>query len=140
VNFEDVEMIIGARHVIAPAFAPVTATETKMTYTYEEGTVIGIDEYGVIYAIAAGTIAVTGTAPNGISSTFTVTVTDPDFTEKGDVDRNGEINALDLIDVKKHILDIPPLTGLPLLAADMNDDGKIDVVDLVLLKKKILMQ
>ena len=50
---------------------------------HEEGTVIKIDEFGVIQALPRGTISVTAKRKNDITTTFTVTVTDADFTRTG---------------------------------------------------------
>jgi hypothetical protein len=80
--------------------------------------------------------------------TFTITSTS---LNKGDLDNNGAIDAVDLVLMKKIILGIkPPVdfnhdgkiddTDYTLMrqAADMNDDGKVDAIDLVLLKKVLL--
>ena len=90
VTFSDVNMFIGERKVITPDFNPVTATETDMKYTYDNGNVVKIDKHGVIYAIAAGTVTVTGTTEYGVTNTFVVTVVDSDFIrETGDVNGDG---------------------------------------------------
>jgi peptidoglycan hydrolase-like protein with peptidoglycan-binding domain len=138
VSFSDVDMIIGEKHLINPTFAPIMATETDMTYTYEEGTVISIDEYGVIRALAAGTITVTGTTEYGISSTFVVNVIDPDFIRAGDINFDDEIDYYDLFSLEDHLLKKELLTGFALLAADMNKDGTVDILDLLTLKVYLL--
>jgi hypothetical protein len=80
--------------------------------------------------------------------TFTITSTS---LNKGDLDNNGAIDAVDLVLMKKIILGMkPPVDfnhdgkiddtdyNLMIKAADMNDDGKVDAIDLVLLKKVLL--
>lgn len=138
VNFPNVEMLIGERMVIAPVFAPVTATETAMTYTYEKASIVSIDEFGIIHALAEGTVTVTGITEYGISSTFVVYVTDPEFVARGDIDGNGTIEISDLVAVKSHILKNVLLTNNSLIAADMNKDAKVSVTDLITIKKHIL--
>lgn len=110
-----------------------------MVYTYETGTVISIDEYGVIHALAAGTITVTGQTENGISNSFTVTVTDPDFTRKaGDVNGDGNVNVIDLVRLKKHIAGILTLTGISFTAADFDKNNIVNSTDLLVLRKMLL--
>jgi len=75
------------------------------------------------------------------------TTYNPDITTiepiKGDINSDGKINAMDLLLIKQHILDIPGKkieSGTDVFKiADMNDDGKINGIDLLLLKKKILV-
>ena len=139
VNFADVNMFIGERKVANPIFTPATATETDMKYTYGNGNVIKIDEYGVIHAIASGTVTVTGTTEYGISNTFVVTVVDSDFTRRiGDVNGDSWVDVPDLIRIKRHIVGLETLTGKDFLAADVDGDEYITPVDIVEVKKIIL--
>ena len=57
---------------------------------------------------------------------------------KGDVDRNGKIDATDYILIKRHILKINLLEGIPFIAADMDDNGKLDSTDYIGVKRIIL--
>lgn len=57
----------------------------------------------------------------------------------GDLNGDGNINNSDLISMKKHILEVSPLEGDFLLAADLNKAGDgVNNRDIVLLKKHIL--
>jgi len=62
--------------------------------------------------------------------------------KKGDINGDTHVNGLDLLLLKKHILDIENFVlqegSNEFLAADMNDDGKINGMDLLLMKKIIL--
>jgi len=49
VTIDNISLLVGEREPIKPMFYPTTATETKMTYTYDTAGVINIDEYGVIH-------------------------------------------------------------------------------------------
>ena len=139
VSFENVEMLIGERNVIMPDFAPITATETDLKYTYNNGNVIKIDENGVIHAIASGTVTVTGTTEYGVSSTFTVIVADPDFIKyKGDIDGNGEVTVTDIISLKKFIVSGSIPTNEFFAVADINSDGLINALDIIETKKLVL--
>lgn len=139
VHFPSLDMFIGEQKVIAPVFAPVTATETEMTYTYDKASVIRIDANGVIHALAAGTVTVTGTTDYGVANTFTVTVIDPDFTRrKGDVNGDGQADVTDLVQIKRHIAGLLSFTGIDFTAADVNGDGVINAADIIKLKKILL--
>ena len=140
VNFGNVNMFLGERKVVNPTFAPVSATETNVIYTYETGGgVISVDEEGVIQALSAGTVTVTGTTENGIANTFVVTVVDPDFIRRtGDVNGDEKVDLVDLVRMKKHIVGTDILAGENFMAADINKDGYVTAADLVLLKKILL--
>lgn len=57
---------------------------------------------------------------------------------KGDTSGDGKINALDLLQVQKHILQSTTLTLQRFEAADTNYDGKINALDLLRVQKYIL--
>ena len=65
------------------------------------------------------------------SQTFTVVV-------KGDTSGDGVINALDLLQVQKNILDTYNLTGAYKEAGDTSGDGVINALDLLQVQKNIL--
>ena len=56
----------------------------------------------------------------------------------GDLSGDGEINALDLLKIQKHILDITSLDGAFFKAADINKDNDINALDLLRVQKHIL--
>ena len=56
----------------------------------------------------------------------------------GDTSGNGKIDALDLLKVQKHILDVNEITGAYYKAGDVNKDGKINALDLLIIQKHIL--
>lgn len=76
VSLSDVEMVIGERTLIRPSFEPVSATETELTYSMDKEGIIEINEFGVMHALAEGSVIVTGTTAYGVSGQFTVTVKD----------------------------------------------------------------
>ena len=73
-----------------------------------------------------------------------ITITKDDLTEtyiiaiRGDTSGDGKINALDLLQVQKHILKSTTLTLQRFEAADTNYDGKINALDLLRVQKYIL--
>jgi len=74
VSFDDLDMVVGERVLISPIFDDDSVTETDIDYTLSEDGIVEINEYGVIHALAAGEVTVTGTAPGGATNNFTVTV------------------------------------------------------------------
>ena len=71
----------------------------------------------------------------------TVVYDDPETTLKGmigDINLDGDINAIDYILLKKYVLQTIQLNENQLAVADINGSGEIDAVDYILLKKKIL--
>lgn len=98
-----------------------------------------IDEYNVLRAVAAGTVKVTATSDSGVSTTFTVTATGPDFIiHPGDVNDDGVINIIDLIKMKKYIVGMIILTGRSFVAADLQEDQIINSQDLIKLRRILL--
>lgn len=67
----------------------------------------------------------------GEEKTYTIVI-------RGDTSGNGKIDALDLLRVQKHILDVNDLSGAYLKAGDANNDGKINPLDLLIIQKHIL--
>lgn len=58
---------------------------------------------------------------------------------KGDVNNDGKISALDYVMIKNHIMAANKITNsTTLLRADANSDGKISALDYVLIKNKIM--
>ncbi len=55
--------------------------------------------------------------------------------EPGDVDGNEKINAKDLLELKKYVVNID--TDLDVLSGDLTDDAKINALDLIVLKKHL---
>jgi len=139
VEFNDVKMTIGERVLINPIFSPANATETDVIYSFDDGNIISIDEFGAIRALSSGEITVTGVASNGVTDTFTVSVRDPAFElEKGDVNGNEEINIIDLVRMKKFLCNIITLQNKNFIASDINSDEVVNSADLVLLRNLLL--
>lgn len=83
-----------------------------------------VKEYGGIITI---------TVPDGSSMASHVIIV-----PAGDINRDGEVNALDLMLLRKYLVDLP-ITGETFdeTAADLNGDETIDILDLVRLRKAL---
>ncbi len=58
--------------------------------------------------------------------------------QRGDINQDGKITLLDMVNVKSHILGMTKLDQVEALAADYNGDGKISILDYVQIKAVIL--
>lgn len=57
---------------------------------------------------------------------------------RGDVNKDGEINPIDLLYVKRHLLGIIELDTTAQLAADVKENQEIDPIDLLYIKRHLL--
>ena len=80
----------------------------------------------------------------GESATTYYTITESDGTTAashvvieriGDINRDGEVNALDLMLLRKYLVELPIEGTFDQAAADINGDNVIDILDLVRLRK-----
>lgn len=94
----------------------------------------------VIIKNASGVLVTDGLVGTG----FKVTVTSSSKSEtltiaiNGDSSGDGVINALDLLQVQKNILNTYTLSGVNYIAGDTSDDGVINALDLLQIQKDIL--
>ena len=59
---------------------------------------------------------------------------------QGDVNYDGNLNILDIVQIVNYILEIAEFTDMQLYLADMNQNGEIEILDLVILANAILSQ
>lgn len=62
----------------------------------------------------------------------------PPIIKKGDINKDEQINAIDLASVKMDILGVKKLSGDEAIAGDVNGDGVINAIDLAAIKMHIL--
>ena len=139
VSFSDLSLTVGERTPLEPIFYPATSTETELTYTYDTASIVSIDEYNVLHALAAGTVKITATTDYGITTSFVVTVTDPEFiTKPGDINDDGFTDIRDLVRLKKYLAGMITLTGRAFTAANLQSDQEINTQDMVKLRQLLL--
>ena len=56
----------------------------------------------------------------------------------GDVNQDGSLNVLDIVEIVAHILGSNPIEGYALVLADANDDGFINVLDVIAIINQIV--
>jgi hypothetical protein len=95
------------------------------------------------YVIPKGTTAVNvtykridDTSAQIIVISDSMAILDEDTTVYGDINGDGVVNILDVIELKSYIFG--GKTNIVTKVADISADGEVDLIDLVLLKKKIL--
>jgi hypothetical protein len=84
---------------------------------------------------------VTTTPSSSDTTTETTTNTGDNITGStllGDIDENGEVNSVDLLLLKKYILQMNTLEGQGLINANVDKNEEVNSVDLLLLKKYLL--
>ena len=93
---------------------------------------------------AGGDVSITDASGNGVNGNigtgYRVTINGETLVAVifGDASGDGEINALDLLKIQKHILGNVQLNGVQAQAADASHDGQINALDLLKVQKKIL--
>lgn len=131
----------------------ITGSKLKSLSDYIYGFTVGSDVAtvkGIIEGVAGNnTVVIYDSSDNEISSGLIATgqkikisnkTTSQTFTVvvKGDTSGDGVINALDLLQVQKNILDTYNLTGAYKEAGDTSGDGVINALDLLQVQKSIL--
>jgi spore coat protein H len=76
------------------------------------------------------------TAVKAYLSTVTITP----ITKKGDINNDTQIDAIDYVLLKKHLLNLDILSGDALKVADVDSNGSVDTLDLVMMKKYLMGQ
>ena len=59
---------------------------------------------------------------------------------QGDVNYDGSLNILDIVQIINFILDIAEFTDMQYYLADMNQNGEIEILDVVILVNTIINQ
>jgi hypothetical protein len=91
--------------------------------------------------VANVTTTVDDTTSSDSQETTTVDDTDTPITDSGingDVNSDGEVNAVDLLLAKKYVLQMVEKTDIAFDNADVNGDGDVNSVDVLNLKKYLL--
>ncbi len=89
---------------------------TAVSITYDEGDVIGYDLQPVDFAVVDGIINVIEYVP-------------------GDVNLDGDVNAIDVATLRRHLANWPDYLEICPEVADVNKDEKIDAVDVALIRR-----
>ena len=133
------ELTVGESAILTPSFVPANATERAVTWTVDDGTVVSVDQSGLVTALKEGSTTVTVTTDvGGFAAVCTVTATAPAIPVAGDVDGDGSLNARDVIRLMKYIVGHtaatdPDLASFDASLADFDGNGKINNRDILLM-------
>lgn len=146
----------GDSTVPKPSTIPIHTIVTSSGYKYESG-YIGVPLHqdvstlkGALESVGGNsTVVITNAAGESVTSGqvgtgFKVSINNQSTTEvlevvvKGDTSGDGEINALDLLQIQKSILGTYTLSGASLKAGDTSGDGEVNALDLLQVQKHIL--
>jgi uncharacterized protein YjdB len=124
---------VGATQQLTVTVAPVNATNQAVTWTSSDTAVATVSPTGLVTAVAAGNATITVTTiDGGFTDTSTITVVVPVVDRlPGDVTGDGKVDAQDLSAVALALNSTPESPNWN-PAADLNQDGIVDVFDLVL--------
>ena len=68
------EMTVGTSETLEVTFTPENTTETTLTWSSSDGSIVTVDGNGIVTAVSVGTADITATAENGKTATCRVTV------------------------------------------------------------------
>lgn len=136
---------------------PISTIVTSSGYSYTTGYISGIElgsdvatvksniesiagPSSVFITDASGTALTSGIIATGYKISISNASTNEilEVVIKGDTSGDGKINALDLLQIQKSILNTYTLSGSALKAGDTSGDGKVNALDLLQVQKNIL--
>lgn len=114
---------------------PDNATNKNVKWSSSDEKVVTVID-GKVTALCSGNAIITVESEDGnAKATINVSVIDPKVA--GDVDGDGKVNIVDLVQIRKHLAGIITLKGDPYEGADVNKDGTVNILDLVKIRKHL---
>lgn len=157
VNFEENNGAVTTPDTNKPSTLDISTIITSSGYKYSSEYINGIEPKTSVNALKSAIESISGSntvlvknskgvlVTDGLVGTgFKVTVNSASKSEtltiviNGDTSGDGVINALDLLQVQKSILNTYTLSGVNKLAGDTSDDGSVNALDLLQIQKDIL--
>lgn len=129
VIFGTYNVTLGGTNIVSNIAVGSTSTAVTSGLTVRAGTSLAFG------SLAAGSVMATGSTIGVTTSGYTTTYTALIY---GDINSDGAISLADLASLKSHLLQISPLAGINLLAANTNKTGNATISDLLAIKKHIL--
>ena len=135
VNKDILNLEVGDTEKISATISPSDAYNKNVKWSSSNQKVVTVKD-GKVTAIGAGNAIITVESEDGYAkATINVSVIDPKVI--GDIDGDGKVNIVDLVQLRKHLAGITTLKGDALSGADVNKDGKVNILDLVKIRKHL---
>lgn len=135
VNKDILNLEVGDTENLTATVSPSDAYNKNIKWSSSNEKVVTVKD-GKVTAIGSGNAVITVESEDGYAkATINVSVIDPKVT--GDIDGDGKVNIVDLVQLRKHLAGITTLKGDALKGADVNKDGKVNILDLVKIRKHL---
>jgi len=110
--------------------SPFDSIHEEITWTSSDENVVYVDSDGWIWLESVGEATITATTESGLTDSILVTVGDFIY---GDVDMNGEVNAIDAMLVLQYDVELINGENFDFMAADVDGDGEVNAIDAMLI-------
>ena len=126
---EQAEISIGETYWQAPVCYPSGSGLEDAVWTSNDETVAVVDQSGIVTAQKGGSVEIKVTTADGeLEAVYQMNIAGG---AKGDINGDGKINLVDLMQCLNHVGRKELLEGEALEAADINEDGIVNLVDLM---------
>ena len=126
---EQAEISVGETYWQAPVCYPSGSVLEDAVWTSSDETVAVVDQSGVVTAEKAGSVEIkVTTADSELEAVYQMDISGG---AKGDINGDGKINLVDLMQCLNHVGGKEFIEGEALEAADINEDGTVNLVDLM---------
>ena len=126
---EQAEISVGETYWQAPVCYPSGSVLEDAVWTSSDETVAVVDQSGVVTAQKGGSVEIKVTTADGeLEAVYQMNIAGG---AKGDINGDGNINLVDLMQCLNHVGGKEFLEGETLEAADINEDGTVNLVDLM---------
>ena len=126
---EHAEISVGETYWQAPVCYPSGSVLEDAVWTSSDETVAVVDQSGVVTAQKDGSVEIKVTTADGeLEAVYQMNIAGG---AKGDINGDGNINLVDLMQCLNHVGGKEFLEGETLEAADINEDGTANLVDLM---------
>ncbi len=126
---EQAEISVGETYWQAPVCYPSGSVLEEAVWTSSDETVAMVDQSGAVTAQKGGNVEIKVTTADGeLEAVYQMNIAGG---AKGDINGDGKINLVDLMQCLNHVGRKELLVGKALEAADINEDGIVNLVDLM---------
>ena len=126
---EQAEISVGETYWQAPVCYPSGSVLEDAVWTSSDEAVAVVDQSGVVTAEKAGSVEIKVTTADGeLEAVYQMDISGG---AKGDINGDGNINLVDLMQCLNHVGGKEFIEGEALEAADINEDGTVNLVDLM---------